>query len=269
MRRFTFLKGQATMNDFVILEDHHGMHELSSEFVRQLCNRRGGIGADGVMRVVRAQYVPGWQGDAELWFMDYRQSDGQEVDCSGNALRLFARHLMNEQLVSSGRFDVATQAGVRNLRVSRGGMISARLPKPTVTEIPDVVVAGKARSAILSEETPAHLVVFLDHETYALPELPSRSEIEIDESVPEDAEIVFVVESHPGSISLRTRERQSETAGSGTGVVAAALAYNHQTGREGEVRVSTTGGDLWVQPRKKYVWLTGSAVIYIRGEYWA
>lgn len=63
MRRFTFLKGHATLNDFVVIEDQHGMQDLDPAFVRELCDRRGGIGADGVLRVVRAQHIEGWDGD--------------------------------------------------------------------------------------------------------------------------------------------------------------------------------------------------------------
>ena len=57
---YPFLKGHGTENDFVLLPDHDGtVHgDLSAERVRALCDRRAGIGGDGVLRVIRADAAP-------------------------------------------------------------------------------------------------------------------------------------------------------------------------------------------------------------------
>ena len=89
--RYTFVKGHATGNDFIIIDDPHGMQELTAEVVAELCDRHTGIGADGVLRVVRAGQVPGHDFDPGLWFMDYRNSDGSLAEMCGNGLRLFSR----------------------------------------------------------------------------------------------------------------------------------------------------------------------------------
>ena len=83
---YPFLKGHGTENDFVVLPDADGsVHgDLAAERVVALCDRRSGIGADGVLRAIR-------QDDG--WFMDYRNSDGSVSEMSGNGIRVFARYL--------------------------------------------------------------------------------------------------------------------------------------------------------------------------------
>ena len=88
-----FVKGHGTENDFVLLPDPDGALDLTEDRVRRLCDRRAGIGADGVLRVVRsaaaADAAP-MAGEAE-WFMDYRNADGSAVEMCGNGIRVFAR----------------------------------------------------------------------------------------------------------------------------------------------------------------------------------
>ena len=90
---YEFLKGHGTENDFVLLPDLDGtVHgDLSAQQmaqrVRALCDRRAGIGGDGVLRVVRSS-MP----EVE-WFMDYRNADGSVSEMCGNGIRLFVRYL--------------------------------------------------------------------------------------------------------------------------------------------------------------------------------
>ena len=81
---YPFVKGHGTENDFVLLPDPDGsVHgDLSAERVRALCDRRAGIGGDGVIRVIRSAAL-GEESDAE-WFMDYRNSDGSVSEMCGN-----------------------------------------------------------------------------------------------------------------------------------------------------------------------------------------
>src|SRR3954451_5767772 len=98
---YPFLKGHGTENDFVLLPDHdrslHG--DLPPQRVRALCNRRSGIGGDGVLRVVRAGAGALVEASDVEWFMDYRNADGSLAEMCGNGIRVFARHLVDEGLV--------------------------------------------------------------------------------------------------------------------------------------------------------------------------
>ena len=86
-----FAKGHGTENDFVILPDPDGVLELPPQLVRALCDRRAGIGADGVLRVVRTVRIPEGLGLDGEWFMDYRNGDGSIAEMCGNGIRVFAR----------------------------------------------------------------------------------------------------------------------------------------------------------------------------------
>ena len=98
MRRWSFAKGHGTENDFVVLLDREGTLMLGEPEVRFLCDRHAGIGADGVLRAVSARHVRDWEGDPELWFMDYRNADGSVAEMCGNGIRVFAGSSFDEDL---------------------------------------------------------------------------------------------------------------------------------------------------------------------------
>lgn len=133
-----FTKGHGTGNDFVILPDPDGQLELTPGLVAALCDRRRGIGADGVLRVVRAAKHPdaaGLAGEAE-WFMDYWNADGSFAEMCGNGARVFVRYLVDAGLVETaeptgGTLPVATRAGVVRAVVT-GETISVEMRRPRV-----------------------------------------------------------------------------------------------------------------------------------------
>src|SRR5260221_11126904 len=85
-------KGHGTENDFVIVPDPDGGLELGAADVARLCDRRAGIGADGVLRVLRTSKMPGYEEQATEAedFMDYRNADGSVAEMCGNGVRGFA-----------------------------------------------------------------------------------------------------------------------------------------------------------------------------------
>lgn len=270
MRRHTFSKGHGTRNDFVIIDDQHGMQDLTPDTVAALCDRRAGIGADGVLRVVRAQHVPDWHGDPDLWFMDYRNADGSIAEMCGNGLRVFARHLVNEQWVPTGEFSVATRAGLRHVRVAQGGLISTSLGAAAVLETGvDVVLHGDRWPAMAVDVGNPHAVVFVDADTRTHLDLSAAPQWEPAQAFPAGVNIEFVTQTEPGLLDMRVFERGSgETQSCGTGVVASAAAHRAATGSQGSVLVRVPGGELTVDFVDGEAWLTGPAVVYARGEFW-
>ena len=104
MSSIPFTKGHGTENDFVVVADPDGHLELTTPQVAWLCERRAGIGADGLIRVVRARYCPEAAPSLALdpgieWFMDYRNADGSSAQMCGNGVRVFAAYLLREGLV--------------------------------------------------------------------------------------------------------------------------------------------------------------------------
>ncbi|MDO5676639.1 MAG: diaminopimelate epimerase [Propionibacteriaceae bacterium] len=270
MRRFSFHKGHGTKNDFIILDDSYAMHEMHPEFIRVICDRNAGIGADGVIRVVRASSMREWDGDATLWFMDYYNADGSIAEMCGNGLRVFSRHLINEQLVDSGEFDVATRAGLRHVEVARHGLITTTMGDATVEDDEVTVRLGRYEwPATKVDVGNPHAVVFLEGEDLARLNLHEAPTWSPQEAFPEGVNIEFVRVDEPGKLSMRVFERGvGETQSCGTGVVATAAAYRHRTGHGGQVEVSVPGGDLAVDFTGDAARLTGPAVIIGRGEFW-
>ncbi len=99
-RRIAFTKGHGTGNDFVLLADPRDEMQVTPEAVRAVCDRRFGIGADGLIRVVP---------DGETWFMDYHNADGSIGEMCGNGARVFAAFLHREGLVDGDEFGITTR----------------------------------------------------------------------------------------------------------------------------------------------------------------
>ncbi|MGH3544906.1 MAG: diaminopimelate epimerase, partial [Mycobacteriales bacterium] len=140
MTSILFAKGHGTGNDFVILPDANAEVDLAPWQVRALCDRRTGIGGDGVIRVVPAAKDPAGVEHAEAaeWFMDYRNADGSLAQMCGNGARVFAWYLVTEGLAPPGSFSIATRDGVKRVHVpapsgenrTRGSAtVEVRLPR--------------------------------------------------------------------------------------------------------------------------------------------
>src|SRR5829696_8042339 len=92
-----FTKGHGTGNDFILIPDPDGDLRLSDAQVAVLCDRRFGIGADGILRVVRSTAIAEGADAAASgaeWFMDYRNADGSAAEMCGNGIRVFVRYLL-------------------------------------------------------------------------------------------------------------------------------------------------------------------------------
>src|SRR4051812_10282311 len=137
-----FVKGHGTENDFVILPDPGGSLELTPERVARICDRRAGIGADGVLRVVRSKAL-GRDGDPE-WFMDYRNSDGSIAEMCGNGMRVFARYLVEAGLAVPGELSIGPRGGVRTVRLGPAGDVTVDMGPPRTLGQSRAVVDGRA-----------------------------------------------------------------------------------------------------------------------------
>src|SRR5690606_4638030 len=124
-----FTKGHGTGNDFIIIADPEGELEFTSEQIAALCDRHFGIGADGILRVVRSSALA--EGAAALaeepgaqWFMDYRNADGSIAEMCGNGIRVFAHYLVRAGLAviePGSTLPIGTRAGVRDVTSSGTG----------------------------------------------------------------------------------------------------------------------------------------------------
>jgi len=269
MRHVNIAKGHGTGNDFVIVTDRSNLAELSADDVVWLCDRHFGIGGDGVLRAVKAAHVDGWDGDPDLWFMDYRNSDGSIAEMCGNGLRVFARYLIEEGLCPHEPFAVATRAGLRRCEPHPDGTVTVDVGRPSLTQQVTVVLAGESYSAQGVDVGNPHAVVLLDEGT-DLASLPVHDAPTWHpaETFPGGVNVEFVTPVAEREIALRVHERGSgETLSCGTGIVAAVAAYAARTdGGDGEYTVSVPGGTLTVSLSDQSALLRGPAVIVARGQ---
>lgn len=263
---FTFLKGHGTENDFVLLPDLDGsVHgDLDAGLVAALCDRRAGIGGDGVLRVLRD--VPG---SAAEWFMDYRNSDGSVSEMCGNGVRVFARYLADHQGVDTDRpLRVDTRAGVKTVSFEDDGRITVDMGEPEVFADTKVGVGDRSWPATNISMGNPHAVAFVDDLADAGPLL--ETPVHDTAVYPHGVNVEFVVRRGERHVAMRVHERGSgETRSCGTGacavMVAAAMADGAAPGAS--YRVDVPGGTLtvtWTEQNR--LLLTGPAVIVAWGE---
>lgn len=263
MHTIDFAKGHGTRNDFVLLADPDNLIELTDERVRFLCDRRGGIGGDGVLRAVRAGLVPEWDGARELWFMDYRNADGSVAEMCGNGLRVFLRYLDEEGLVTGREVPVATRAGVRSGKLLPDGRIAVTMGQVNLGEQVTLSLGGRswpARSVgVGNPHAVAEVATAEELDGLDLTRAPAWQP---SEAFPNGVNAEFVVREAPGRLRLRVFERGvGETSSCGTGVVAAAAAMRDAD----HYAVQVPGGTLEVDLSGDQAVLIGPAEVVARG----
>ncbi|GAA3529824.1 diaminopimelate epimerase [Amycolatopsis ultiminotia] len=259
-----FLKGHGTQNDFVLLPDLCGRLDLTTERVAALCDRQRGLGADGVLRVVRASAL-GVASEGE-WFMDYRNADGSIAEMCGNGVRVFARYLVDAGLAGQGGFTVGTRAGDRPVTVHPDRSVTVHMGPATITGTSVTVVGGRPFSGVAVDVGNPHLVSVLDDDVAVL---DLRDQPDFDHDVfPSGVNLEFVNVLGDGALRMRVHERGvGETRACGTGTVAAVAAALHLAGTDaGESTVDIPGGRVLVTVERGSATLTGPAEIVARGE---
>ena len=283
-----FTKGHGTGNDFVIIADPEGALDLTDQQVAALCDRHFGIGADGVLRVVRSSALDAGvaslaeEPDAE-WFMDYRNADGSIAEMCGNGIRVFAHYLVWSGLVSiepGTTLPIGTRAGVRDVTRSENGY-QVDLGRWRLSgDDPLVTASGLSvtRPGLGIDVGNPHVVVAVASEA-ELASLDLHRIPLLEPALPAGANVEFVVPSEPlvrdgiGHVTMRVFERGvGETLSCGTGVAAAALAVRHWAGRAAPDRwtVDVPGGTLGVRisdvAGEPHVLLSGPATLVFSGE---
>lgn len=272
---YSFVKGHGTENDFVLIPDANGRLDLTPEQVARLSDRRAGIGADGVIRVVRTDATDdpaavAARGEAR-WFMDYRNSDGSVSEMCGNGIRVLGLYLATHtDLDLTQPLPIATRAGIKTLTFepSDGPVrITVDMGSPQVLEETKVSVGDRSWAASKISMGNPHAVAFVESLDDAGRLL---DEPEYDKAAfPDGVNIEFVVRQGDQHVAMRVHERGSgETRSCGTGacavMVAASLADQAERGTS--YRVDVPGGTLdivWTEDDR--ILMTGPAVLVAEG----
>jgi diaminopimelate epimerase len=242
-----FTKMQGLGNDFVVLD---GPMELDHATVQRLCDRRYGIGADGVLVVTPGNPLA----------MGYWNADGSAAEMCGNGLRCVARYAVDRGLVSAERFVVATPSGERTVMVG---------DHDVTVELGPIRLEGEVEI----EGRSYHLVDVGNPHAVTVVEDPAEADVQgigprvdADPRFPDGTNVEFVAVT-PEGVDVRIWERGvGETLACGTGMAAAVAAAAGMGGAEGGVPVRAPGGTGHVEILDGVAWLTGPAEYSFRGS---
>jgi diaminopimelate epimerase len=254
-----FTKMHGCGNDFIVVDDPESEWDFDEEAVQVLCDRRFGIGADGLILARPAS-------DPEAdFFMLYHNADGSLAEMCGNGVRVFARFLVETGQIGGDAVAVQTLGGIKRveiLRADEGDFCSARVdmgaPVLAAAQIPttlagdpvvDAVVAtekGDVRVTCISMGNP-HAIIWVDDVDEA-PVTTLGPLVEVASAFPRKTNVEFAQIVAEDRIRLRVWERGvGETLACGTGACATlvAAALTGRTGRTATIELP--GGDLEIE----------------------
>jgi diaminopimelate epimerase len=266
IKGWPFAKGHGTGNDFVILPDPDGELDLIPATVAALCDRRRGVGGDGLLRVVRTRAHPEVAGRADEaeWFMDYRNADGSLAEMCGNGARVYARYLVESGLAAGDRVAILTRAGRVVAQIS-GETVGVDMPLPELAGQSTVRLSGVDIVGRVAFCGNPNLVCRVSDPT----QLDLREPPVLDRATfPSGANVEFVAaEADELHVRMRVVERGvGETLSCGSGACAVAAVALSEAGLDaGQVSVDVPGGRLVVTLGGGRCVLSGPAVIVAAG----
>ncbi len=246
-----FHKYQGTGNDFILVDNRQNEISLSAEQIHQLCDRRFGIGADGLMLL---NEKTGY--DFE---MKYYNADGREGSMCGNGGRCMIKFVY--QLgIHREKYRFLAVDGSHEAEIDIDGIVSLKMK--------DVRTIKKFHNDFILDTGSPHYIKMVNH-VMDLDVFKKGYEIRHSKEFEDDGINVNFVEQtdEPDKIIVRTYERgvEDETLSCGTGLTAAALVCYHNENGFNEVEVKTMGGMLTVEfdrvdeDRFENIWLCGPA----------
>ncbi len=255
-----FYKYQGTGNDFIIVDNRNGQFDINNhQVVSILCDRRFGIGADGLLSL---EYH-----DEFAFTMRYYNSDGKEATMCGNGGRCIAAFAVHRGIVKNpGKFKFMATDGIHEAKFSND-VVSLKM-----TEVGKIIT--NPEYLYLDTGSP-HYVTFVDDNT-SINVVKRGSEIRYSKEFETKGgtNVNFVQQINDKTIKMRTYERgvENETLSCGTGAVASAISTAIKQGYGEKFTVEVPGGQLQVEfeldsaLHPHNIWLTGPAKFVFKGE---
>lgn len=250
-----FYKYQGTGNDFVMIDNRSGeWNHLSIKNIQKLCDRRFGIGADGLIKINTAEGV-----DFEV---DYYNSDGTKSFC-GNGARCSVAFAHFLSIFKNNKTIFTAIDGIHEAEIN-GDIVKLKMS--------DVdTISADGNDSVLDTGSP-HYVKYV-HDIADFNVFAEGSSIRNSENYRKNGiNVNFVENISDHEIFVRTYERgvEDETFSCGTGVTASALTFLQKSNLT-SIKVKTLGGDLKVYAEKKgnsfrEIWLEGPAKQVFTGQ---
>lgn len=245
MQQIRFFKYQGAGNDFVVLDNRKGeFSSLTTKQISLLCDRRFGIGADGLMMLEEAS-----TGASARFKMAFYNSDGKAGSMCGNGGRCICAFALSLGLVKRGEsFSFEAPDGLHEACVSAGenGTETVALKMRDVERWK----FDEKRHIYLIDTGSPHYICFVEN-CDKIDVVKEGKRIRYSEEFPAGINVNFVEMMKEGDLRVRTYERgvEDETFACGTGVTASALAFALEKGggeTHHDIRIHTRGGDLRV-----------------------
>jgi diaminopimelate epimerase len=233
--KISFYKYHGAGNDFILIDNRKNTFQSDKQVIERLCNRRFGIGADGLITL---EHAPGYD-----FGMKYFNNDGNESTMCGNGGRCVVAFADFLSLTGSSSRFLTVDGEHRGLIISKQN--NSWLVRISMADV--TLIKGYHDGYILNTGSP-HLVRFVENVTEIDVVKEGRLVRNRNEFMPGGINVNFA-EAKNGLLFVRTYERgvEDETLSCGTGVTASALAFAMISGiNEGRINVDTKGGSLSV-----------------------
>ena len=238
MRLIYFTKMVAAGNDFIVIDNRHGvLRKDLPQAAKRLCDRKRSIGADGVLFLEKSK-----KADIRMRIFN---PDGSEADMCGNGVRCLARFAADKKIVKNVH-RIESGAGIIDIEV-RGSEVKARLTDPKdFRPSVDLSVDGRKEKICFINTGVPHAVIFERALDDILVNERGREIRRHAYFAPTGANVNFVKVNNRHSIEVRTYERgvESETLACGSGSTASALVSASLKGLRSPVQVHTAGGEV-------------------------
>ena len=256
-----FFKYQGTGNDFVVMDNREGTWEegLDQGLVAHLCDRKFGIGADGLMLL---NHSPNSD-----FAMQYYNSDGRESTMCGNGGRCLVA-FAHKLGMGNGTYHFEAVDGMHRAEMEAPGLVRLQMLRPKGTK-------SLQEDLMWIDTGSPHVVQFLSQglRDWDVPTEGRRIRNSPD-FLPGGTNVNFVEIESEDILSVRTYERgvEDETLSCGTGVTAAAYLHMYRMGKMNDrIQIQTPGGVLYVEiedlgGENEAVYLIGPAVCVFNGK---
>jgi diaminopimelate epimerase len=252
--KLKFDKYQGAGNDFVIVNNLDGKYNLSGEQIARLCDRRFGIGADGLILVEKS--------DKADFAMKFYNSDGKTASMCGNGGRCIARYAYDHGIAPETMKFVA-EDGLHEAEI-----IDNENVKLKMIDVDGITIFD---DGMWTNTGVPHFVKFVDDIDDVDIDIDGCRLADDKRFAPERTNVNFT--DNANGFRLRTYERgvEGETLACGTGTVATALCINTKNGTPSPIALKAKGGLLKVYFEKnnngyENIWLEGPAIKVFEGE---
>jgi diaminopimelate epimerase len=254
----SFFKYQGTGNDFVIIDNRTASIQLTNEQVYQLCDRRFGIGADGLMLLEQAE---GYD-----FKMVYYNANGKEGSMCGNGGRCLVKFAYDRGIVQTRYKFIAVDGEHEAEFGSKNQWVHLKMK--------DVNSVDSRDGDFVLDTGSPHFINVVD-DIMSIDVVEQGKAIRYNKEFSEKGiNVNFVQQIDDDTIMVRTYERgvEDETYSCGTGVTASALMFAHNDIGFNRIEVKTKGGYLAVEFNKindqtfNNIWLCGPATFVFKGE---